>query len=298
MRWVIPEPAAVFEVVAPDGASIFVRRHGNPDGPRLVVSHGNAFAIDAYFPFWSRFTDRFDVFVYDLRNHGWNTVGDLNRHNVPNMVEDGELVVREIDRRFGGKPRIGVFHSLSTLIALRQEAMGGGGFSALILFDPPIYPPGGFPEDLEGIGQKLRRVAKARRDRFESPEVLAEQFSRSAVYARVAPEAIDLLARATLRRAADGTGYELCCPREFQAQVAEFIFIWSMTVDFVNVACPMKAIGGDPTVNSSYLPSMDLGEMVRLDYDFVPEASHLLQIEEPETCAALALEFLDAHGLA
>ena len=176
---VIPEPTAVFEVRAPDGASIFVRRHGDPGGPRMVLSHGNGFSADAYYPFWSRFTDRFDVFVHDLRNHGWNPVGSQRFHSVPTFVDDSERIVREIDRRFGRKPRIGVFHSLSTMIALRQSAMGGGGFSALVLFDPPVCPPGGFPEDMQGVGSRLAAISRRRRDRFGTPDGLAEQLSQA-----------------------------------------------------------------------------------------------------------------------
>lgn len=298
MRWVIPEPTAVFEVPAPDGLTIFVRRHGKPDGPRLVLCHGNGFAVDAYFPFWSRFTDRFDVFVYDLRCHGWNPVGSRRIHNVATFAEDADRVVGEIDRRFGNKSRIGIFHSLSTVVALRQFATGGGGYSALVLFDPPICPPGGLPEDMEGIGRRLRTIAERRQDRFDALEEYAGQLARSAVFQRVPAEAIELLARTTLRRATDGNFYRLCCPREFEAQVNEYFFVWAMTADFASVSCPLKAIGADPTVRNSYMPSMQFDELMRLDYDFVPETSHLLQFEQPGKCVALVLEFLEQHGLA
>ena len=294
-RWVIPEPSAVFEVHAPDGALIYIRRHGNSAGPRMVLSHGNGLSADAYYPFWSRFVDRFDLFVHDVRNHGWNPVGSRLAHNVPTFADDSERVVRAIDRRFGKKPRIGVFHSLSTLVALRQVAMGGGGYCTLVLFDPPICPPGGLPQDMEGIGRKLRTIACWRDDRFETPEAFAHSLALSAVYERLSAEAIDLLARTTLRRSVGGTGYELCCPREFEAQINEYFFVWSMTVDFNSVSCPVKAIGSDPTLRNSYMPGMNLGELMLLDYDFVPETTHLLQIEQPEQCAALALEFLGAH---
>ncbi len=297
-RWIVPEPGDAFRVGAPDGASIIVRRHGNPDGPRILLSHGNGFSADAYYPFWSRFVDRFDVFVHDVRNHGWNPVGSRHAHNVPAFVDDGQRILGEIARRFGNRPVIGVFHSLSSLVALRQASAGGGGFAALVLFDPPVAPPGGLPEDMEGIGARLRATALKRRDRFATPEVLADMFSRSPVFARVPRESIELLARTTLRRSTGGPGYELCCPREYEAQINEFVFIWSMTVDFGSVPCPVKAIGADPTETHAYMPSLDFGEILRLDYDFLPETSHLLQLEEPETCAALALEFLVEHGLA
>ena len=34
------------------------------------------------------------------------------------------------------------------------------------------------------------------------------------------------------------------------------------------------------------------------DYSFVPGTGHLLQIEKPEECIRLTLEFLGKHGLA
>ena len=155
-RWDVPEPLAVCEVPATDGASIFVRRHGNPNGPRFVLSHGNGFSIDAY---------------------------------------------------------------------------------------------------------------------------------------------MDLFTRTTLRRTADGTGYELRCPREYEAQVYDYVYCWSMTVDLDSVPGPIKAIGADPIVPHSYMPSIDVSELQLLDYDFIPETTHLLLLEKPDACADLALDFLESHGL-
>ena len=65
--WDIPEPHATFDVPLDDGSVTVVRRHGNPTGPRLVMSHGTGLAIDLYVPFWSAFLDDFDLFVHDLR---------------------------------------------------------------------------------------------------------------------------------------------------------------------------------------------------------------------------------------
>ena len=51
--WEVPEPLSVCEVHLDDRTITTVRRHGNPAGPRLVLSHGNGLAIDLYYPFWS-----------------------------------------------------------------------------------------------------------------------------------------------------------------------------------------------------------------------------------------------------
>jgi pimeloyl-ACP methyl ester carboxylesterase len=60
----------------------------------------------------------------------------------------------------------------------------------------------------------------------------------------------------------------------------------------------LKAIGADPTVGNSYLPSVDLSMLVSLDYDFIPDKSHFLQLEAPEVCADLTVQFLEEHNLA
>ena len=51
MNFVVPVPRETFDVALEDGASIRVRRHGNRDGVRVTVTHGNGFASDAYLPF-------------------------------------------------------------------------------------------------------------------------------------------------------------------------------------------------------------------------------------------------------
>ena len=93
--WEIPEPISVCEVRLDDESITTVRQHGNPSGPRLVLSHGNGLAIDLYYPFWSLLADDFELMVYDLRNHGWNPVGPRREHNIPTLIHDHDLDPRE-----------------------------------------------------------------------------------------------------------------------------------------------------------------------------------------------------------
>ena len=157
-----------------------------------MLSHGNGFAIDAYYPFWSWFTNDFDC-----RNHGRNPVGERRAHNFANFVTDADRVLADIDRRFGPKPKIGIFHSLAALTAL-QQAIRGHAFAALMLFDPPICKPGVFPERLVDVGTQLGDVAGHRRFQFQSPEAYAENLAGKPVFERLTPAAVDLFARATL----------------------------------------------------------------------------------------------------
>ncbi|MGC1190746.1 MAG: hypothetical protein WA861_09155, partial [Candidatus Binatus sp.] len=68
----VPRARHAFDVKMHDGATIHVRQHGIPGAPRLVLSHGNGLAIDGYFPFWGPLRERYEVIVFDFRNHGHN----------------------------------------------------------------------------------------------------------------------------------------------------------------------------------------------------------------------------------
>ena len=61
--------------------------------------------------------------------------------------------------------------------------------------------------------------------------------------------------------------------------------------------CPVRVLGADPMLPYSFLPSLCLDEIMLCSYDFVPDATHMLFLEEPELCATRFVEFLDDSGL-
>ena len=64
------------------------------------------------------------------------------------------------------------------------------------------------------------------------------------------------------------------------------------------VQCPVKTIGSDPTTNFlTSMPGIDLSDPSVLGYDFIPDTTHLLQLETPERCAALTIEALETWKL-
>src|SRR5438270_12385433 len=60
-KLVAPAPLESFEVELEDAARVKVRRHGNRDGERAMLSHGNECAADAYLPFWQQLMPKYDV---------------------------------------------------------------------------------------------------------------------------------------------------------------------------------------------------------------------------------------------
>ena len=298
LSWEIPEPSMVAVARMDDGTPITLRRHGNPAGTRLVISNGNGLAVDLYYPYWSLLADRFDLVVHDLRSHGQNPVASLRTHNIPTLIRDSWQVSAAIEEHFGEKPTVGVYHSLATVSALVHAPIDYR-FDAVVLFDPPFCPPGGTAADLHDRWKPAARRARRRQAHFESREQFTEALDRSRLFSLIPPPTRALFAETTLRPAANG-GYELCCPPEHEAQILDFAFGWAMQAPafLERLDCPAKAIGSDPTVLHSYMPSLDLRDLVKLDYDFIPDVTHFLQLEVPETCAALTIEFLEKRGLA
>ena len=299
--WEIPEPLSVCEVRPDAGTVITLRRHGNPAGPRLVLSHGNGLAVDLYYPFWSRLADDFDLIIHDLRNHGWNRVGVIDDHNVPMLVRDHNCILAAIDETYGKRPKIGVFHSVSSLITLMSASIlaeagtstGETTFAALVLFDPPLCKHGVSQADMDEATEKVAAMIRRRSNRFKSREQYIELLEFLPLFRNVVPGVRELAAQTMLRNADDGQVYELCCPPDYEAQLIDYVRSFSPLVDLDTLHCPTKAICSDPTLPYSYLPTFDMSGILSVDYDFLPDTSHLLQLEQPGECVALMREFLE-----
>ena len=299
--WELPEPLSVREVRHDDGSLTILRRHGNPAGPRLLLSHGSGLAIDFYLPFWSRLADGYDLILYDLRNHGWNAVGAKAGHNLPNLVRDQDQIVEAVFAHYGDKPTIGVYHSLSALVALVAPSLGSqaaGRLSACVLFDPPVHKPGAGDREFDEATERAAQMLLSRARRFHMREDFSEILRYMPLLARAVPGTDELMSRTMLRKSADGTWWELRCPREYESQIAQYVRTYSVLVDFDAMPCPTKVIGADPTVPYSYLPTLDLSHVVAIEYDFVPETTHLLQVEKPGKCVEAMSSFLEDCGLA
>jgi len=298
--WQIPDPHAVLDVAMPDGAIARVRRLGKLDGPRLILSHGNGFAIDGYYPFWRLFLGDCEIIVYDQRNHGWNAPCGSGTHTQAAMADDMESVCRGVAASFGTRQTAGVFHSLSGIVALLHAAKYGYRWDALVLVDPPLVPPPGHP-----LGETARRderylnvLTRHRRRCFSSPDELAADFKRARRLSRWVPGAAELMARAVTRPAAD-TGVELVCPPELEASIylqnAEAP-AWSM---LPTIARDVFVVSGDPTIAGATPPAKVcamLPQEFGIEVVAVPGAGHLLQIEQPDLVAASVRRHLRARG--
>ena len=302
MNLSVPVPSQSFDVDLEDGAKIKVRRYGNPAGMRLIVSHGNGFAIDGYFPFWQYFTSRHDVLVHDFRNHGQNIPVMPANHNYAQMSRDLECVLDAADIRLGRKTTVGIFHSMSARTAMKHAIERGWRWDALVLFDPPNVPPPTHPQyrAMEIFENKLAQWALGRRRRFSTVEELAHEYRQSRAAARWAAGVHELMAHAVLRKDPAGDGFVLVCAPENEAA----IYAEALTLDLwphaSELGGPVKLIGADPNgagAPASARANQALAVENGYDYDFIAGSGHMLQIEQPTQCARLVEDFLTQCGI-
>ena len=274
-----------------DESRIVLRRHGNPAGPRLVLSHGNGLAIDLYLPFWSQLAEEFDIVVYDLRNHGWNQVTSLDQHNIPTLVRDHDILIDAVYSLYGDKPTYGVFHSISGLVSL-LSATKGGRYSGLVLYDPPLCKPGRSYAEFEAAAMTAAAGTRRRTTTFKTPKQFSDVLEFLPMFQKTVPGVMDLVARTTLRVNPQELDFNLRCPREYEAQMIDYAGPYAVLVDFASLECPVKVIGADPTLPYSYLPTLDLSDIMQVDYDFIPDTTHFLPLEKPGKCADGLKEFI------
>ncbi len=293
--WEIPKPLSVHPVQVDDDTVIILRRHGNPKGPRLVLSHGNGLAIDLYYPFWSLLSRDFDLLVHDLRNHGWNKIGAQKDHSVDTFARDHDRIFEAIARLYGEKPTVGVFHSISALASLHTPSRGGN-YSALALFAPPLcntgYRYGKFELRAKSTAAMLRR----RTQWFRSREELAELHTYLPYFHLSVPGVYELVARTTLKESETGQGFELRCPSEFEAQIWDHASEYAVSVDFGALKCPIKIVSSDPASQDPNAPTFDYGD-ADVDHEFLPETTHFLQLEKPQECVTALRRFLKQVGI-
>ena len=302
MQFEIPAPSMTFEVPLEDGARIRMRRHGNPDGVRLLVTHGNGIAVDAYYPYWRQLLPKFDVVAFDFRNHGQNVPVVPSNHHYEQLTRDLERVVAETRAKLGPKKTAGIFHSMSARTAMKHAIEIGWRWAGLVLYDPPNVPPPSHPvyAQMEEFENRLVKYAGGRRRTFNSVDELTQELKESRATARWVEGMHDLMARSVLRKDEGAETWSLVCSPEVETAIyaeALKLNLWPKPADFGG---PVKLVGCDPDMKgapATGLANRALGTENGYDYEAVPNTGHLQQIERPDACADILTAFLVKHRL-
>lgn len=285
----------------PDGAKVRLRRHGNPDGPRIALSHGNGLAIEAYFPFWRLLLEDYDVVLFDVRNHGQNPLHGPENHHWHVFRDDFERVYAGIQTHFGAARTAGAFHSLSSVASLDHALTYGPRWDPHILIDPPLFPPAGHPlvEMEEKNMKEMSALARRRPATYPSYAAFADLLANRSAFELWVEGAHLLFAQSTLRPNPDGNGFVLRCPRDMEAHVYATNVNPDLWPQAGELDVPLKVIGADPSGDFQPEPAVlcqAFADENGIDYTMIEDSTHFLQIEFPAAVCAAMTEFLARHG--
>jgi pimeloyl-ACP methyl ester carboxylesterase len=281
-----------------DGAELALKLHPLPNRPRLILSHGNGFAMDGYRSFWAPLLQDFELVLFDLRNHGRSGATALEAHTIAAMAEDHISVAAACCEAFGARATFGVFHSVAAIAATLAGAHSGV-WDAVVLVDPPLVSHEAGEAVIRSADAKLAQYARNRPARFESVEALAQSLASGPGRYWAEGAALDM-ARAITRPGAGG-GFELICPGEYEARIYE----QNAQVDSYAALGAMQGrvaiLGADPHAPRALHPALvskAAASRYALPYAFVEGASHMLQIEKPQAAAAALRSLLGGFGCA
>jgi len=151
-----------------------------------------------------------------------------------------------------------------------------------------------------GYEHKLANWARQRREHFDDPDQLAGEYARTRSGHTWAEGTAALMARAVLQPHPQG-GWALACPRELEASMylqGIDLGLWPKREE---IGMPVMLVGADPErpyPAATGLSNRALAAEGGFDYRSIPGTSHLLQLEQPDACATMALEFLETLGFA
>jgi len=275
-------------VAVENGVEIILRRSPRPGALRLLLSHGNGFAIGGYRKFWDLLAPDFELCLFDLRNHGLNPRTPLEEHSIAAMAADHVAIRKSVADAFGARKTLGLFHSVSSIAAIMAARDHGLTWDGLILFDPPLIAPEG--NALRPMNQKLdenlRNFATNRQSHFQSVAELTQHLQQKLGRNWVEGAAADM-AEATLRPAPEG-GYELSCPGAYEAKIYAENSAFGSFEAAAHLKQPTFLICADPQAPRALPPAFS-GPQAAAQFGFdcvsVAETGHLLQIEKPEIVA-------------
>ncbi len=291
----------IIEVPIEGGAGLVIRRHANPDKPRLLLSHGNGFAIDGYRALWKLFADDFELVLFDQRNHGRNPLGPIDTHSVAAMAGDHQVVQKAVRETFGPRFTAGLFHSVSSIASIRASLDYQAQWDALILFDPPLIAPEG--NELRAKSQRIDEIlsdfARKRPEHFNDPSEQATIYR--AQIGREWVEGADMDIAKAVTRPDPAGGYMLSCPGEYEARIYHDNANFNSYEALSALRQPTLIIGADPHHGRPMPPAL-VGPVAAkehgLPHIIVPGTGHMLQVEKPDIIAGHVREYLAAQYVA
>lgn len=265
------------ELIARDGVRISFAEWGSSAAdPSILLVHATGFCKELSFPVVDELATLYPgmhAVAIDQRGHG-----DSQSTDPPFDWWD---VGGDITELTEGKPGwIGVGHSAGGAVLLLAELLRPGTFSALALVEPIVFPPpyGRFPDNPMSAG------ALRRRDRFPSREAAFDHWTKKANFSRWQERAMQAYVAGGLRP--DGDEFVLKCSRETEAEFFTAALEHRAWDRLPEIATPTLIVAGEhSTTHQPPFLARLADRMQHARSEIVPDSSHFVWMERPETVA-------------
>lgn len=271
-----------------DGVVSFLEWEGPPDGPLLLFLHANGFNAPTYRAMLAPLADRFRIVAPDLRGHGSTRLPCDPRTGNWTLYRDD--VFRFLDV-LGKRPAVLAGHSMGATVGLMAAAVRPDIADALVLAEPVLRTDAiaayALFARLLGLEDRLlARVgpAKRRRAQFSSREDAFKAYRGRGAFRTWPEAAVSGYVEGGL--VPDAAGFTLACTPAWEAKLYS-IFPFGLARLGSRVRIPVTILVGsahssaDESVVEDFARRNGRTRLVR-----VPETTHFLPMERPETMRA------------
>ena len=225
-------------VASTDGVQVVV--YDEPgDGRPILFSHATGFHGRVFAPVAARLTAHPRT-TFDYRGYGDTAAPRDRTLHWEAFGDDALAVARDVHARHGGRPIVAAGHSMGgaglVMAALREPQL----FSALVLFEPIIFPPESRARAREA--NPLAEITRRRRRTFSDFDAARANFAAKPPLNSLHPEALDAYVRHGFSRRDDGV--HLKCDPEFEAQTYEMGAMHDTWRRLGEMAVPTHVIAG------------------------------------------------------
>lgn len=272
-------------IASGDGVAIVMHDFAGA-GPPVLLSHATGFHAHCFEPLARQLSARHRVFGLDHRGYGDAETIDPATIEWTMYGLDAHAAARHVHAASGGRPMIGVGHSMggaSLLMAAHREPAL---FSALVVFEPIVFPPPA-PDAPPRPENPLAGGARKRRASFESFEAALENFSAKPPMATFHPDARAAYVRHGFKPSPEG-GVELKCLPEHEARTYETGGSSGAWETLEEISVPVWVVSGAPAPFQPSSFARAVAERIPgshyVQYD---ELGHFGPLERPDIIAAL-----------
>jgi pimeloyl-ACP methyl ester carboxylesterase len=279
----------------------FVKFPGS--GLPLHFAHANGYPPQAYQQLLSVLSAAFDVFAMEGRA--------LWPNSEPASIKSwdalaGDLIQFLETHQVDGQPWIGVGHSVGGTTTLMAALRRPDLFQALVIIDPPIFPPirslAWRLATILGLGERLHPLtasSKKRRRRFDSRESMLENYREKRIFKQLSDQALSDYVNA-LSAEKPGGEVLLRYPPEWETR----IYVTSMLADFQTwrrlpgLQPPVIFLKAQHT-NAFHEQAVRLirKKLPQAVVQEIPASTHLVPMEFPSEIAGIIRSFVSGLGL-